>query len=452
MQITVVGGGKVGFTLASQLEKEGHDIAIIDNRLPIIERCDDQLDVLCIHGNGANVNTLKEGNIEQADLMIAVTGSDEINLICCMLAKKLGVKNTIARVRNPEYVNSIELLKDELGLSMSINPERGAAREIVSSLHFSQGVHVSNFAKGRVEIAEIKVGKDSPFENTKVHTIGSHHHGQVLICTVNRGKEVIIPDGEFVIEQGDRISVIGTTQYIEKFLISTGVSEYRNFNEIMIVGGGRITFYLTSMMLSMGIRVKIIEKNPDKCRTLALNFPDANVICGDGTDQEFLLSENLTTMDAFVALTDNDEENVIISMFASSQGVERVMPKVNRMSLDFLLEKFEMFNSVAPKYITANRIVRYVRAMQNAVGSNIESMIKFNDNTVEALEFHVRSNCKFIGKPLKDLKFKDGILIGYISHHGHPHIANGNSTIELGDTVVVVSSVPKLRDLNDVLA
>lgn len=452
MQITVVGGGKVGFTLASQLEKEGHDIAIIDNRLKIIEKCDDQLDVLCIHGNGANVNTLKEGNIEEADMMIAVTGSDEVNLICCMLAKKLGVKNTIARVRNPEYVNSIELLKDELGLSMSINPERGAAREIVRSLHFSQGVHVSTFAKGRVEIAEIIVGEDSSLSNTKVRTIGSRHHGHVLICAVNRGKEVIIPDGEFVIQKGDRISVIGTTQHIESFLITTGISEYRNFNEIMIVGGGRITYYLASMMLGMNIRVKIIEKNPDKCRQLALQFPEANVILGDGTDQEFLLSENLTAMDAFVALTDNDEENVIISMFAASQGVGRVMPKINRMSLEFLLKKFDMINSVSPKYITANRIVRYVRAMQNAVGSNIESLITLNDNSVEALEFRVRKNCKFIGVPLKNLTFKPGILIGYISHNGHPEIANGNSSLQLDDTIVVVSSISKLRDLNDVLA
>lgn len=452
MQIMVIGGGKVGFTLASELEKEGHDITIIDNRSNAIDRASDLLDVVCVNGNGANLATLKEGNVSSADMLIAVTGSDEINILACLLAKKMGVSSTIARVRNPEYVESIELLKDDLGLSMSINPERGAAREIVRSIHFSNTVKVSSFAKGRVELAEILIMKENTMINRPIHQIVSRHKSSILVCAIRRDEEVIIPNGDFVVQEGDRISVMGTTQNVEKFLMDTGVSEYREFNEIMLIGAGRISYYLTMMMLNMGIHVKIIEKDVAKAKKFALRFREATVICGDGTDQEFLLSENLKQMDAFIALTDNDEENVIVSLFAAKCGVERVMPKINRLSLEFLLEGFGLANAITPKTLTANRIVQYVRAMQNAVGSNVESLVTLIDGKVEALEFRVRSNCKFLEQPLKTLRFKEDVLIAYISRHGRPEIANGDSVVYLGDSLVVVTSKTKLRDINDVLA
>lgn len=451
MRITVVGGGKVGYALATQLEAEGHDVAVIDNRPSALERVNNQLDVLAIEGNGANVDTLKEANTEDADLLIAVTGTDEVNIISCLLAKKMGVSNTIARVRNPEYMSSMAMLEEDLGLSLSVNPERACAREIVRSIHFSNHVRVSTFAKGRVEIAEIVIKEGSSMIDKPVSKIATRHQGQILICSVLRGEEVMIPNGNFVLQEGDRISVIATSQNLEKFLIQTGVSEYYDCREIMIIGGGRITYYLTAMLLPMGVRVKIIEKDADKCRQLALRFPQANVIWGDGTDQEFLMSENIDCMDAFVALTDNDEENVIASIFASSKNVQRVMPKINRVSLDFLLERFDIANAVTPKLSTANRICRYVRAMGNAQGSNVESLMKLVDGKVEALEFRVRNSCQFIGIPLKHLKFQKGIIIGYVMHNGRITIANGESIIHEGDTVVVVSAIPKLRDINDVL-
>lgn len=452
MRITVVGGGKVGYALATQLEKEGHDIAVIDNRPSALDRVNNQLDALAIEGNGANVDTLRDASTENADILIAVTGSDEINIISCLLAKKMGVSNTIARVRNPEYVSSMAMLEEDLGLSLSVNPERSCAREIVRSIHFSNQIRVSTFAKGRVEIAEIVIKEGNSMIDKPIYQIGTRHQGQILICSVMRDDEVIIPNGDLIIRKGDRISVIATTQNLERFLIQTGVSEYHEFKEIMIIGGGRITYYLTAMLLPMGINVKIIEKNADKCRQLALRFPQANVIWGDGTDQEFLLSENIDVMDAFIALTDNDEENLIASIFASSRNVERVMPKINRVSLDFLLERFGIANAVTPKLSTANRICRYVRAMGNAQGSNVESLMKLVDGKVEALEFRVRKSCQFIGIPLKHLNFQTGIIIGYIMHNGRIAIANGESVIHEGDTVVVVSSIPKLRDINDVLA
>lgn len=426
MRISVVGGGKVGYALASQLEKEGHDIAIIDNRLSAIERANDHLDVLAIEGNGANVDTLKQADTANADILIAVTGSDEINIISCLLAKKMGVSNTIARIRNPEYVNSMALLEKDLGLSLSVNPERSCAREIVRSIHFSKSVRISTFAKGRVEIAEILVKEGNDLIDKAVSQIGSRFQGQVLICSVVRNNEM--------------------------FLVRTGVSEYRNFHEMMIIGGGRITYYLAAMLLPMGIHLKIIEKDANKCRQLAMRFPQANVIWGDGTDQEFLLSENIDAMDAFIALTDNDEENVIASIFAMSRNVERVVPKCNRVSLDFLLDRFDIANAVTPIISTANRIIRYVRAMSNASGSNIESLLTLNEGKIEALEFRVRKSCQFIGIPLKHLKFRKGIIIGYITHYGQVEIANGDAVVQEGDTVVVVSSIPKLRDINDVLA
>lgn len=451
MKIVVVGGGKVGFNIAKELEKGDHDITVIDNRAHVVSNISNLLDVVCIEGNGADLNTLKEGNVGSADILIAATASDEVNIISCLLAKKLGVSNTIARIRNPEYNNSMALLKDDLGLSMTVNPERLTAREIVRSMRFSNTIKVSTLAKGRIELAEMIIDAKNPMCDRTVSQISSQYRSSILVCLIQRGDEVMIPNGNTKVLEGDHVSVIGRTQDVEQFMIQTGISEYGNFDEIMVVGGGRITYYLTHLMDQLGIRVKIIEKNEEKCRNLALTFPDATIIHGDGTDHEFLRSENLKNMDAFIALTDNDEENVIISIYASTQGVKHVMPKVNRFSMDFLYERFGLANAITPKQIAAHGVLQYVRAMQNAVGSNVESLVKISDKGVEALEFRIRENCTFIDKPLKDLRFKEGILIGYIFRGSNPEIAIGDSVLRVGDSVVVVSAVPMLRDINDVL-
>ena len=452
MKIIVVGDGKVGFAIAKQLNQEGHDITVVENKANVLSSTMNQLDIVGVQGNGASLDTLLEARVPSSDLLIAATSTDEVNIICCLLAKKLGARNTIARIRNPEYNNTVRLIKDELGLSMSINPEQAAAREILRAIRFSNSIKVSSFAKGRIELAEIKVKENSPLINMRVVDINRRFKTEVLFVTILRDGEVIIPNGNTVIYEKDRVTLTGSTTQLERFFIKIGILSDRAVNEVMIVGGGRITYYLMSMLLELGMAVKIIELNKEKCISLVEKFPQATVIHGDGTDHELLLSESLEEMDAFIALTDNDEENVIISMFAQSHGVTHVLPKVNRVSLGFLLEKLGLENSITPKFITANQIVQYVRAMQNTVGSNVESLIKLVDDKVEALEFRVRDNCRFIDVPIKDLNIRKGIIIAYVTHKGVSKVATGDTRIQLSDTVIIISKVAGLRDINDLLS
>ena len=451
MKIIVVGDGKVGFAIAKQLNQEGHDITVVENKANVLSSTMNQLDIVGVQGNGASLDTLLEARVPSSDLLIAATSTDEVNIICCLLAKKLGARHTIARIRNPEYNNTVRLIKDELGLSMSINPEQ-AAREILRAIRFSNSIKVSSFAKGRIELAEVKVTENSPLINMRVVDINRRFKTEVLFVTILRDGEVIIPNGNTVIYANDRLTLTGSTTQLERFFIKIGILSDRTVNEVMIVGGGRITYYLTSMLLELGMAVKIIELNKEKCINLVEKFPQATVIHGDGTDHELLLSESLEEMDAFIALTDNDEENVIISMFAQSHGVTHVLPKVNRVSLGFLLEKLGLENSITPKFITANQIVQYVRAMQNTVGSNVESLIKLVDDKVEALEFRVRDNCRFIDVPIKDLNIRKGIIIAYVTHKGVSKVATGDMRIQLSDTVIIISKVAGLRDINDLLS
>lgn len=451
MKIIVVGDGKVGFAIAKQLNQEGHDITVVENKANVLSSTMNQLDIVGVQGNGASLDTLLEARVPSSDLLIAATSTDEVNIICCLLAKKLGARHTIARIRNPEYNNTVRLIKDELGLSMSINPEQAAAREILRAIRFSNSIKVSSFAKGRIELAEVKVTENSPLINMRVVDINRRFKTEVLFVTILRDGEVIIPNGNTVIYANDRLTLTGSTTQLERFFIKIGILSDRTVNEVMIVGGGRITYYLTSMLLELGMAVKIIELNKEKCINLVEKFPQATVIHGDGTDHELLLSESLEEMDAFIALTDNDE-NVIISMFAQSHGVTHVLPKVNRVSLGFLLEKLGLENSITPKFITANQIVQYVRAMQNTVGSNVESLIKLVDDKVEALEFRVRDNCRFIDVPIKDLNIRKGIIIAYVTHKGVSKVATGDMRIQLSDTVIIISKVAGLRDINDLLS
>lgn len=451
MKIVVVGDGKVGFAIAKQLNQEGHDITVVENKVNVLSSTMNQLDIVGVQGNGASLDTLLEARVPSSDLLIAATSTDEVNIICCLLAKKLGARHTIARIRNPEYNNTVRLIKDELGLSMSINPEQ-AAREILRAIRFSNSIKVSSFAKGRIELAEVKVTENSPLLNMRVVDINRRFKTEVLFVTILRDGEVIIPNGNTVIYENDRLTLTGSATQLERFFIKIGILSDRTVNEVMIVGGGRITYYLTRMLLELGMAVKIIELNKDKCINLVEKFPQATVIHGDGTDHELLLSESLEEMDAFIALTDNDEENVIISMFAQSHDVTHVLPKVNRVSLGFLLDKLGLENSITPKFITANQIVQYVRAMQNTVGSNVESLIKLVDDKVEALEFRVRDNCRFIDVPIKDLNIRKGIIIAYITHKGVSKVATGDTRIQLSDTVIIISKVAGLRDINDLLS
>jgi len=451
MKIIVVGDGKVGFAIAKQLNQEGHDITVVENKANVLSGTMNQLDIVGVQGNGASLDTLLEARVPSSDLLIAATSTDEVNIICCLLAKKLGARHTIARIRNPEYNNTVRLIKDELGLSMSINPEQAAAREILRAIRFSNSIKVSSFAKGRIELAEVKVTENSPLINMRVVDINRRFKTEVLFVTILRDGEVIIPNGNTVIYENDRLTLTGSTTQLERFFIKIGILSDRTVNEVMIVGGGRITYYLTSMLLELGMAVKIIELNKEKCINLVEKFPQATVIHGDGTDHELLLSESLEEMDAFIALTDNDEENVIISMFAQSHGVTHVLPKVNRVSLGFLLEKLGLENSITPKFITANQIVQYVRAMQNTVGSNVESLIKLVDDKVEALEFIIKSATEYTGIPLKDLALKPNNLIVCIGRKRQIILPSGEDCIEVGDSVVVITMEKHIEDIRDIM-
>ncbi|MCI8272416.1 MAG: Trk system potassium transporter TrkA [Erysipelotrichaceae bacterium] len=452
MKIVIVGDGKVGFTLAKQLDKEGHDVTIIEEKQRVLNSTMNLLDVVGIQGNGANYDIQKEANVKEADILIAATSADELNIICCILAKKIGARSTIARIRNPEYIKSLSILKDELRLSMHINPEMAAAREIAGALRFSNEVKHSTFAKSRVEMAEFKVRSGNPLIGKAISDIYvKRTQIRVLFCIIQRNQEVFTPNGSTIIQENDRITLSGSMRDIEKFLSSIGIFS-RKIRDVMIVGGGRIAFYLTGSLLDSGMNVKIIEKNRDRCLLLAETFPTACIIEGDGTDHELLCSEALEKQDAFIALTDNDEENIIISLFAANQGVCKVLPKVNHFSLGFLTETLGLDNIITPKNITADQIIQYVRAMQNSVGSNVESLLRIMDERVEILEFRIKENCRFLNRPLSEIKFRKGILIACITHKGKPCVANGQSVIQLHDTVIVFSTILKMGDINDVLA
>lgn len=452
MNIVIIGDGKVGFALATQLDHEGHNVTVIDNKASVLEKTINSLDVVGVLGNGATPETLKEAGAQHADVVIAATSKDEINIISCLLARKLGARHAIARIRSPEYVGSLNMVKEELGLSLEINPELVAAREIRRSLRFTSSIRTQSFAKTRLEIAEIKIFENSPLAGRKVIDIANMYRQSVLFCIVEREGELLIPNGTTVIRKGDKVALTGRTKELQSFFNELRILKNDKIKDVMIVGGGRITYYLTSMLLDLGIDVTIIEKDGEKCLALVEKFPRVTIIHGDGTDHELLLSENLENMDAFIALTDNDEENVMISMFANSKGIEHVIPKVNRVELGFILEKLGLENAITPKNITADHIVSYVRAMQNSLGSNVESLVKLKDERIELLEFRVRDNCRFLNRPIKDVAFKPGILIAFVTHKGEPRIATGATRVVCGDTVVVISKRKGLSDINDVLA
>lgn len=451
MNIVIIGCGKVGYTIAKQLDEEGYDITVVETNPDALNRAVRHLDVVGVQGSGTDISVLKEAGAPKANLVIAVTPSDETNIVCCLLSKKLGAQRTISRVRNPEYAQSKYLFKDDIGLSMLINPEEAAASEIVRMLPYSPKVHISSFGKGQMEIAEIIVEENNPLSNRSISWIDSHSKSQVQYCIIQRDNQIIIPDGHTIVQAGDKLTFTGESKAIHRFFQEFYKEKRARMHEIMIVGGSRIAMYLTKMLLNMNIAVKLIEKSEKKARDLAVLFPNITVICADGTDQNVLLSENICEMDGFVSLTDNDEENVILSMFAAKQGVNRVVPKVNRVELNFLLEQLGLINAVTPKNIAADQITQYVRAIQNSIGSSVEAMIHAANDHVEFLEFRVRANCQFIDVPLKNLNLKPDILIAYISHNGIPVIARGESRVEVGDSIIVVSKLKGLRDINDIL-
>lgn len=450
MQIIIVGCGNVGTTLAEQLNKEGHNITVIDTKHDVVANVSNNFDVMGIIGNGAGYSIQKEAGIEEADLMIAVTGSDELNLLCCLIAKKAGDCHTIARVRNPVYSREINFIKEELGLSMVINPEDAAAMEIARVLKFPSAIKIDTFAKGRIELVKYRIEEGSPLCDHSLRDISAKMKCDVLVCTVERGEDVYIPSGNFILRAKDEISVVGSAKNSVLFFKKLGVPTTRAKNAF-IVGGGETAYYLAKQLIAIGISVKIVEMDKKRCEELSELLPQAMLILGDGTDRNLLLEEGLPQAESFVALTNFDEENIMLSLFVKSISKAKLITKVHRIAYDEIIEELDLGTVIYPKYITAESIIKYVRAMQNSIGSNIETLYRMNNDRVEALEFIVKEDSPVIGIPLQELKLKPNLLISCINHKGNIITPGGQNRIAVGDTVVIVTTLTGLHDIKDIL-
>ena len=450
MKIIIIGNGKVGFALAKQLAGESHDLVLIDQNVAALHQADSTLDVLCLEGNGASINVLLEAGVRQADLAIAVTGYDEVNIMCCLIAKKLGAQHTVARIRNPEYFDESSLLKREVGLDMIINPEYAAAQEIGRILRVPSAFSVESFARGRVEMIGLYVKESDGLAGTSLQEFNRHRSGTVLVCTAIRKGEIIVPDGQYTFEVGDKIYVIGGQKELDQFYRELNLPS-RPIRSISVLGGSRVATYLGWAMDKLGVRMKLVEQNAEKCLLLADKLPNALVIHGDGTDQHLLEVEGILESDAFVALTNRDEENLLMAMSAQRQGVRKVIAKMSRPNYIDLMRDAGVDSIISPKDITASQITAYVRSLANSRGSAVEHLYKLLDGAMEAVMFTATTSTRFLDTPLKDLNLKKGLLVAAVVRQNRTLIPDGNAKILDGDKVIVMARSLFLQDLNDIL-
>ena len=451
MKIIIVGCGKVGTTLAEQLNRENHDITLIDTNEEAIQNISDSADVMGVTGNGAVYQVQMEAGIQDADLLIATTNSDELNMLCCLIAKKAGNCHTIARIRNPEYSSEIRYIREELNLSLAINPELAAAREIARLLRFPSAIKIEPFAKGRIELLKFLIPEHSLLNDMRVMDVVNRLKSNVLICVVERGNDVVIPDGNFVMKKGDKISFIASHQESADFFKKAGVDN-NIVKSAMFVGGGKLTHYLCRLLEDTKIKIKIIERDEERCRQLSELLPKAMIIHGDGTDEQLLLEEGIRQTEAFASLTGFDEENIMQSLYASSQSKAKLITKVNKIAFENVINSLNLGSLIQPKMLTAEIILQYVRAMQNSMGSsNIETLYKIAADKAEALEFRVKEGSPVLGIPLEKLKLIDNLLVACINRGGTIITPRGKDTVEAGDTVIVVTTHTGLNDLTDIL-
>ncbi len=451
MNIIIVGCGKVGSTLAEQLASEGHDITVIDTNPDAVARVTEVADVMGVEGNGVVYYVQKEAGIEYADMFIAMTGSDELNLLCCLIAKKSSSCRTIARVRNPDYLTERGFIKEKLGISMIINPEMEAANEITRLFTIPSAISVDTFARGRIELLETRLPIGSPIAGSPIKSALGKLSGKILICAIERGKDVIIPTGDTILEEGDKISFVATHKDSGAFFKKAGIAK-NHIKTIIIVGGGKITFYLAKKLSEYGFRVKIIEKNREHCEFLNSMLPGGVVIInGDGSDQRLLLEEGIADADGFASITDIDEENIMLSLYVDANFKAKTVTKINKLNFEGIIDRLSLGSVIYPKYITSEMIISYVRALENSTGSGVQTLYNIVSGKVQALEFTVRTESKAVGVPLCDLNIKKNILLCCISRHGKIIIPSGQDMIQVGDSVVVVTTDRTLGDLKDIV-
>ncbi|MBQ5976573.1 MAG: Trk system potassium transporter TrkA [Oscillospiraceae bacterium] len=450
MKILIAGGGKVGYSVAETLSAEGHDITVIDRDPEVIEHVSNTLDVICVLGAATNHETLREAGAAQADLLLAATEQDEVNMVCGITARKLGTRHVAARVRDPEYLHQTAFLQEALGLSLIINPEYECAREISRILRFPSASRVDTFSKGSVEIVEYRVPEGSRLHGMSLKELPRAFGARVLVVVLERGGEALIPNGDFVLRSGDVLSLSGSGHELRKFFEAIG--QYRRpVKNLMIMGGGRIAVYLTRMMEDSGISVTVVERDEERCEKLCDLIPHASVICGDATRSDVLVEEGIARADAFAALTGEDGDNIIISMYARSSGVPKIVTKVNREHFSGILESAGLESVVTPKELVAQQLTRYVRALDNSRGGGMETLHRLADGKAEALEFRVGEDSKLAGTQLKDLKLKKNVLIGAVIRGGRSIIPNGLTALQPGDHAVIVTAAGRLTGLDQIL-
>ncbi len=450
MKIIIVGCGRVGRNLAEKLNVDGNDVTVIDTSHEKVEAMTNRYDIMGVVGNGATHTVQREAGVGAADLLIAVTNSDELNLLCCIIAKKEGNCQTIARLKNPEYSKDAPYLKEELGLAMVINPEYAAAEEIARVLRFPSAIQIEQFAKGRVELIKFRINKDGALVGLTVREMMEKYRSDILVCTIERGEEAYIPNGDSKFEEKDIVSIIATPKEANEFFKKIRYKGH-SIKSAFIVGGGVLTHYLCEILEQSGVGLKVIEKDYKTCEELCSRWQKTDVIHGNPADKELLMEEGLETAGAFVTLAEADEENILLSLYAKEICKGKLITKINRSDYDSVVSRLDLDTVICPVNITSDEILRFVRATRNAMGSNVERLYNLIQDKVEACEFIVKENSPIAGKPLCELKFKKGVLVASISRGGEVIIPRGQDIIEAGDRVVIVSKLLGLQDITEVL-
>ena len=450
MKIIIVGCGRVGQTLAEKLNSDGNDVTVIDMSAAKVKDITGKIDVMGVVGNGATHTIQREAGVDSADLFIAVTNSDELNLLCCIIAKKEGGCETIARLKNPEYSEVAPYLKEELGLAMVINPEYAAAEEIARVLRFPSASKIETFAKGKVELIKFKLSKESEIIDMSVKDMALKYRADVLVCTIERGDESYIANGDFIFREKDVVSIVASPKNANEFFKKIN-NKGNSVRDALVVGGGAITHYLCEILDRSGIKLKIIEKDLKLCEELSALWDKHTIIHGNGLKKDLLMEEGIENAEAFVTLSEVDEENILLALFAKDVTKAKLVTRINRTDYDGVVSRLDLDTTICPKNITADMILRYVRAKNNTQGNNVETMYNIIQDKVEASEFIIKENSPIAGVPLKDLNLKENVLVASILRDGAVMVPHGNDAIQAGDRVVIVTSLLGLTDITEVL-